>query len=121
MATKRMTDNILRVLISIGVLLQAGALGLGFTRLGWRMPMIVAGVALALGAVGVWLYEGAKIHAIGVGVAVWAVVLSALAAWHGLSDGAAAAWSYRAAFGLQCLAAGLVFWFAFFFRLNRLW
>lgn len=116
-----MTDTLFRALISTGVLLQVAAVALGFTRLGWRVPLIVAGVALALGAVAVWLSEGARPHAIGIGTAAWAVVLSALAAWHGLSESPVAAWTYRGAFGLQVLAAGFVFWFAFFFRLNRLW
>ena len=95
-----MTDNTFKALILAGVLLQLTAVGLGFTSLGWRTPLIAAAAALALGAVGVWLGTGADPHPLGVGTALWAAVVLALGAWHGLSDGRLAAWSFRVAFVL---------------------
>jgi hypothetical protein len=37
-----MNDSTIKVLVSVGLLLQAAAVALGFTSAGWRWPLVAA-------------------------------------------------------------------------------
>ena len=103
-------DNQVKALVAAGLLVQAGAVGLWFTALGWRWPLIAAAVAVALGASlltrKTWGFAAAAIL---------------VAGWHGMSDAPAAAWALRIVFALEALAQLALAIFLMTFRLTRLW
>ncbi|HEX7898892.1 MAG TPA: hypothetical protein VF950_14105 [Planctomycetota bacterium] len=101
-------DRDVKILVIVGLIVQAAAIGLGFTALGWRWPLIAAAVAVALGA----LLLSRR--------AWWipAIVIP-IAAWHGMSD--AAAWPLRIVFTLEALLQAAVLIFLLTFRMTRLW
>ena len=103
-------DSQVKALVVAGLLVQAGAVGLGFTSLGWRGPLIAAAVAVALGAMVLtrktWGFAAA-------------VIL--VAGWHGMSDAPAAAWALRIVFTLEALVQLALLIFLLTFRMTRLW
>jgi hypothetical protein len=103
-------DRDVKLLLTAGLLVQALAIGAGFTALGWRWPLLGAAVAVALGmAVATrkaWIFAGA-------------VLL--ISAGHGISDAPAFAWALRIFFGLEALAMLALAVFMLTFRMNRLW
>ena len=103
-------DRDIKILVIVGLIAQAAAIGLGFTALGWRWPLIAAAVAVALGALALsrrawWI----------------AAIAIPIAAWHGMSDAPAAAWALRIVFGLEALAQLALLVFLLTFRMKRLW
>ena len=116
-----MGDREIKFLTASGLALQAIAIGLGFTSLGWRWPVASATIAVAAGIAGVILLDGGKID--GVQLVVFVSTLAALAAgvWHAASAAPAAAWTARIAFGLETVLLLFVASIFLFFKLDRLW
>jgi hypothetical protein len=113
-------DASVKGLLFAGLLVQAGAVAAGFTRLGWRWPLIAATTAVALGLFAVGgrrdrndpLYRALRLF----------VSLSlAAAAWHAGSPVAAAAWALRIAFAGQVLVLLAPLLFLLTFLMKRLW
>ena len=105
-----MNDRAVKLLLAAGLAVQAAAVGLGFTALGWRGALIGAAVVVALGA----LVLSRR--------AWWiAAIALPIAAWHGMSDAPAAAWALRIVFGLEALAQLALLTFLLTFRMTRLW
>ena len=105
-----MGDREIKILAIAGLLVQAAAVGLGFTALGWRWPLIAAAVAVALGM----LLPTRRTWWI-------AAIAVPIAAWHGMSDAPAAAWALRIVFTLEGLLQLAVLVFLLTFRMTRLW
>ena len=103
-------DGEVKALLIGGLLVQAAAIGLGFTSLGWRWPLVAAAVAVALGA-------------LALARRTWAFVAAAIliAGWHGMSDAPTAAWALRIVFALEALAQLAFLMFMLTFRMKRLW
>lgn len=116
-----MNDSTIKALAAAGLLLQAAAVGLGFTSAGWRWPIAAATAAVALGVLGVQLADAPPRDTVGRGIALFAVAAIAAAAWHAASVSASAAWTARIFFGLEALGQILIVLFFLFFRMNRLW
>jgi hypothetical protein len=116
-----MTDGILKVLVTAGLLVQLTALGLGFTSLGWRWPLIAGGSAVAAGCLVVVALETRSMDALSGAFTACCLGVLASAAWHAFSPAPAAAYLYRTWFVIELLFMLLAGWFAFFFKMTRLW
>jgi hypothetical protein len=116
-----MNDSTIKVLVSVGLLLQAAAVALGFTSAGWRWPLVAATAAVALGILAVRFIDSPTVDGLGLAVIGFSVAALGASAWHGASLSPVAAWMARFLFGVEALGQLLLLAFLLFFRLNRLW
>ncbi len=116
-----MNDSTIKALVGAGLLLQAAAVALGFTSLGWRWPLVAATALIALGMLAVRAMESSAVDPPGMILIGFSIGALGAAAWHAASLSPAAAWTLRAAFGLEALALLALLAFLLLFRLNRLW
>jgi hypothetical protein len=115
-----MTDGLMKALLVAAMAALSTGLGLGFTSLGWRWPLIAAGSAVAAGTLLLIAIETRSADTFVRTVIGAAVAVLALAAWHGLSPAPAAVWLYRVAFAVEFLFMLAATIFAFTFKMNRL-
>src|SRR3954471_1667167 len=116
-----MNDSTIKVLVSVGLLLQAAGVALGFSALGWRWPLVAATAAVALGILAVRFIDSPTVDGLGLAVIAFSLAALGAAAWHGASPSPVAAWMARLFFGAEALGQLLLLAFLLFFRLNRLW
>jgi hypothetical protein len=116
-----MNDSTIKILVSVGLLLQAAAVALGFTSVGWRWPLIAATAAVALGILAVRFIDSPTVDGLGLAVIAFSVAALGAAAWHGASPSPAAAWTARILFGVEALGQLAILLFLLLFRMDRLW
>jgi hypothetical protein len=116
-----MNDSTIKVLVSVGLLLQAAAIALGFTSIGWRWPLSAATAAVALGILAVRFIDSPSVDGLGLAVISFSVAALGAAAWHAASTSPAAAWMARILFGVEALLLLAILLFLLLFRMNRLW
>jgi hypothetical protein len=96
------------------------AVGLGFTSIGWRWPIVVAAALVSLGSVFVVFADGGTLDGTQYALIGFSGLVLALAVGHALSMHPAIAWSLRVGVGLQALGMGLLLAVLLLFRMNRL-
>ena len=116
-----MNDATIKALVSVGLLVQAAAVALGFTSVGWRWPLAAATAAVALGILAVRFIDLPTVDGLGLAVIAFSLAALGAAAWHAASLSPAAAWMTRILFGVEALGLLLLLAFLLFFRMNRLW
>jgi len=115
------SDSTIKALVSVGLLVQAVAVALGFTAMGWRWPLAAATAAVALGILAVRLIDSPAVDGLGLAVIAFSVAALGAASWHAASPSPVAAWMTRILFGAEALGLLLLLAFLLFFRMNRLW
>lgn len=116
-----MNDATIKILVSVGLLVQATAVALGFTTVGWRWPLAAATAAVGLGILAVRLIDSPKVDGLGLAVIAFSLAALGAAAWHAASPSPVAAWMTRILFGAEALGLILLLAFLLLFRMNRLW
>jgi hypothetical protein len=115
-----MNDDSIKILVTTGLLVQAAAIGLGFSSVGWRWPVAGATAIVALGILTVMLGWEPPDDPLKRTVFAAALLALAAAVGHAASPAPAAAWIARAAFGVEALFQILIALFMFFFKMDRL-
>ena len=116
-----MNDATIKVLVSVGLLVQAAAVALGFTTVGWRWPLAAATAAVALGILAVRFIDSPAVDGLGLAVIAFSLAALGAAAWHAASTSPVAAWMTRILFGAEALGLLAILLFLLLFRMNRLW
>jgi hypothetical protein len=107
-------------LVFSGLGVQAAALVLGFTRVGWRWPMVGAGTLVSLGfLLTIWL-DGGRLEGLPLAVVLFSILVLGLAGGHAASAHPAVAWPLRAGIIVQALLLLLLVAFFLFFQMDRL-
>jgi len=116
-----MTDSTIKALVAAGLLLQAAALALGFTSLGWRWPLVAVTALIAAGILALSATPVASSDSFERTLMGFSLAAIGAAVWHAASASPAAAWTLRTAFGLEALILTALLAFLLLFRLTRLW
>ncbi|HUR37999.1 MAG TPA: hypothetical protein VM222_00815 [Planctomycetota bacterium] len=116
-----MNDSAIKALVSVALLLQAAAVALGFTSVGWRWPVAAATAAVGLGILAVRVIDSPTVDGLGLAVIAFSVAALGAAAWHAASPSPVAAGMARILFGLEALGLLAILLFLLLFRMNRLW
>ena len=115
-----MTDRMVLTLLVSGLIVQGAAVGIGFTSLGWRWPLIGAGVLVSLGCILGVVLDGGRMDGPAVGVLAFSALVLGLAAGHGFSTHPVLVWSLRIGVGVQALGMALLLAFLLTFKMSRL-
>jgi hypothetical protein len=107
-------------LVFSGLLVQATAVGIGFTSGGWRWPIVGAGAAVSLGFLFVLFADGGKFGRVECGMLGLSVLTLALALAHGWSTHPAIVAFLAGGMALQAVIMILLLLFMLFFRMKRL-
>ena len=116
-----MNDSTIKALVIVGLLLQAAAVALGFTSVGWRWPLAAATAAVALGILAVRFIDSPTVDGLGLALIAFSVAALGAAAWHGVTPSPVAAWMARILFGVEALGQLAILLFLLLFRMDRLW
>src|SRR5262245_56460341 len=113
-----MTDRLVWTLLISGLLIQAAALGVGFTSLGWRWSLVGAGVLVSLGSLLAAFLDGGKLDGAVIAYIGFNVVVLGLAVGHALSVHPALVWALRIGILIQALGMGLLALFLATFKMK---
>ncbi len=113
-----MTDRLVWTFLISGLLIQAAALGTGFTSVGWRWPLVGAGVLVSLGSLLAAFLDGGKLDGQVLAFIGFSVLVLGLAIAHAFSTHPALAWSLRIGMILQALGMGFLVLFLATFKMK---
>jgi hypothetical protein len=107
-------------LLVSGLLVQAAAVGMGFTSVGWRWPIVGAAVLVSLGTLFVVFVDSGRIDGLKSGVIGFSVGVLALALARSLSTHSSFAAFLAGAVAFQAIVMISLLLVVFFFKMNRL-
>ena len=103
-----------------GLLVQATAIVLGFTRVGWRWPSVAAGLLVSLGFLFVLFADNGKFDGMKYGMLAFTLLTLALAGGRALSTHPAIAAFLWGAMALQAVVMIFLTLIMFFLKMNKL-
>jgi hypothetical protein len=113
-----MTDRLVWTFLISGLVLQAAALGIGFTSVGWRWPLVGAGLLVSLGSLLAAFLDGGKPDGPGLTFIGFSVLVMGLAVGHAFSLHPALAWSLRIGIAIQAFGMGFLVLFLATFKMK---
>ena len=113
-----MTDRLVWTLLISGLLIQAAALGIGFSSVGWRWPFVGAGVLVSLGSLLAAFLDGGKPDGALLAYVGFNVLVLGLALGQAFSTHPALVWSLRIGVGIQALGMVLLALFLATFKMK---
>jgi len=113
-----MTDRLVWTFLISGLVIQAAALGIGFSSVGWRWPLVGAGVLVSLGSLLAAFLDGGKLDGQVLAYIGFNVLVLGLAVGHALSAHPAIAWSLRIGIIIQALGMGFLALFLATFKMK---
>jgi hypothetical protein len=113
-----MNDRTVWTLLISGLVIQAAALGVGFTSLGWRWALVGAGLLVSLGSLIAAFLDGGKPDGALLVYVGFNVLVLGLAVAHAFSTHPALVWSLRIGVGIQALGMILLALFLATFKMK---